>query len=45
MAQFGFYSDFKMTPLKEKWVANHLQLTTVLEVMIKSQFSTSRSSI
>jgi len=35
MTQFGLYSDFKMTPQEVKRVANLLEWTTVLEVMIK----------
>jgi len=37
MTQFGLYSDFKMTPQEEKRVANLLEWTIVLEVMIKSR--------
>jgi len=36
MTQFGLYSDFKMTPQEVNRVANLLQWTTVLQVMIKS---------
>jgi len=37
MAQFGLYSDFKMTPQEVKRVANLPEWTTVLAVMIKSR--------
>jgi len=37
MTQFGLYSNFKMTPQEVNRVANLLEWTTVLEVMIKSR--------
>jgi len=37
MTQFGLYSDFKMAPQEVNMVANLLERTTVLEVMIKSR--------
>jgi len=37
MTQFGLYSNFKMTPKEVNRVANLLEWTTVLEVMIKSR--------
>jgi len=37
MTRFRPYSNFKMTPQELKRVANLLEWTTVLEVMIKSR--------
>jgi len=37
MTQFRLYRDFKMTPQEVNRVANLLEWTTVLEVMIKSR--------
>jgi len=37
MAQFGLYSDFKMTPQEVNRLANLPEWTTGLEVMIKSR--------